>query len=680
MMLVSDGVQKFRRLLTLSLFTLAAGFTIVLYQNCVPDTSAPSQIATRSTFAIASLPQSHEFEAFTLNAGQKVVRDQLTLFMQREGNLVLYSDFGSSSQRVLWASGASGPNGRSCSGNCSASFQPAGNLVLYHGSQPYWFSSTETAAGNRLHISNEAPHISIVNGERIVWSPITEMANHAMNDLFAHFWANDASGGQIAATLNGYRPRDFPPFTLHAGEFIEHAGLKLLMQSEGNLVLYQGEVKLGNHLWASSPTGPNGLNCRGKCRAVFQPEGNLVLYDELNNPYWYNTTDSAIGNKVRLSPHFPQLSIVAADERVVWQGGVATLADHRGAPWERFMIASTIRNAFRSSGDEKYRQYFLSDWAALKRAFPNENELTYCGTNRADLNTKFVKSNWHSDDAGASAIYYLWVYEMTNDPAALNLARQTVVNAFTRWWDPVDGGLWINDTHDAKSSIASWIALASARIYELDPHNPEAHLFLNNARKFYDWIDRYVSPSGQVGAIEWQSELGPAVLYSNNVGPNGAISGYGDAVFGGVPRPGPNRCEFYLGGLTGINLLQQKLYTATRDPRYLQRAIQTANGITSAYTDGYGQFYHDCDSWADGYLLADWFDQVLALPGMPRRQAARSLRLSAIASFTKNRSQDGLYGPTWGGPAETVWTTGANRKQSHVNGNTVNVIVTGAYR
>ncbi len=53
-----------------------------------------------------------------------------------------------------------------------------------------------------------------------------------------------------------------------------------VMQTDGNLVLYQGS----RPLWA---TGTNG---RAVQRAIMQEDGNLVLYDFQNRPVWASGT------------------------------------------------------------------------------------------------------------------------------------------------------------------------------------------------------------------------------------------------------------------------------------------------------------------------------------------------------------------------------------------------------
>src|ERR1700730_15943960 len=63
-------------------------------------------------------------------------------------------------------------------------------------------------------------------------------------------------------------------FTLTQGSTVSVGSLNLVMQTDGNLVLYQQD---GTPLWY---TGTGGQDCSaGQCVAVFQTDGNFVVYN-----------------------------------------------------------------------------------------------------------------------------------------------------------------------------------------------------------------------------------------------------------------------------------------------------------------------------------------------------------------------------------------------------------------
>jgi len=116
-------------------------------------------------------------------------------------------------------------------------------------------------------------------------------------------------------------------FMLPAGQSVQVGWMSLVMQSDGNLVLY----RTGAALWASSflpaqdavPfTGPTqAMNC-AQCFALFQTDGNLVLYAPAadgsgNKPYWASNTPANAGAVLALSSTNP-LSIVSASGAVLW--------------------------------------------------------------------------------------------------------------------------------------------------------------------------------------------------------------------------------------------------------------------------------------------------------------------------------------------------------------------------
>lgn len=70
--------------------------------------------------------------------------------------------------------------------------------------------------------------------------------------------------------------------TLNAGQKIETASAQLIMQSDGNLVLYKKST--GQTLWDSATLGNDGAY------ATFQTDGNLVVYSASGYPLWASGT------------------------------------------------------------------------------------------------------------------------------------------------------------------------------------------------------------------------------------------------------------------------------------------------------------------------------------------------------------------------------------------------------
>ncbi|MQL77512.1 hypothetical protein Taro_009935 [Colocasia esculenta] len=94
----------------------------------------------------------------------------------------------------------------------------------------------------------------------------------------------------ILGTLSGPSMADhvlYPGDSLSTGQSLQLNNYVLTMQSDCNLVLYDG----GRAVWAS------GSNGRGSsCRVTMQRDGNLVVYDGNGTPVWASGTASATGN------------------------------------------------------------------------------------------------------------------------------------------------------------------------------------------------------------------------------------------------------------------------------------------------------------------------------------------------------------------------------------------------
>jgi hypothetical protein len=71
----------------------------------------------------------------------------------------------------------------------------------------------------------------------------------------------------------------------------------LVMQQDGNLVLYEGITgSTGTAVWATNTNNPQSL--ARPVRAVMQPDGNFVLYSAQNNPVWAVGTAQNVGTTI----------------------------------------------------------------------------------------------------------------------------------------------------------------------------------------------------------------------------------------------------------------------------------------------------------------------------------------------------------------------------------------------
>lgn len=208
----------------------------------------PAAAATASTGTLAS--------GATLAAGQQILspNGQYLLAMQSDGNLV-ESVYGG---RVLWASQTSGNPG------AHAVLQQGGNLVVYNANgAALWSSNSRTSGCPQLLVQNDG-NVVLYGPKKAVW------ASHTVNSLLG-------SGGVLHPGWMLYSP---PP---------EYE--RLVMQADGNLVLYNGA---GKALWASHTGGHAGAYAR------LQKNGNLVVYTAAGKALWATNTSKHPGAHLTL--------------------------------------------------------------------------------------------------------------------------------------------------------------------------------------------------------------------------------------------------------------------------------------------------------------------------------------------------------------------------------------------
>lgn len=204
----------------------------------------------------------------TLAAGQDIVSPDghYQLLMQADGNLVESVTGG----RALWASGTAGDNG------AHAVMQANGNLVLYDPTGAALWSSNSRGTG--------CPILVIQNdGNVVVYSPHAVWATHTVQTLME-------PGDVLRPGWSIYSPSE---------------QFQLLMQSDGNLVLYDGA---GKALWASGTSHHPGAS------AVMQTDGNLVVYDSAAHALWASQTPQHPG---------AHLSLQSDGNLVIYEGSTA---------------------------------------------------------------------------------------------------------------------------------------------------------------------------------------------------------------------------------------------------------------------------------------------------------------------------------------------------------------------
>ncbi|MFF0295274.1 hypothetical protein ACFYST_17605 [Kitasatospora sp. NPDC004614] len=200
------------------------GATAITFAAPAVTATATTPPATQAT----NLPSGH-----TLMPGQSIISGETELLMQPDGNLVLYLNNDSGRHGpALWASGTYGNPG------AYAYMQPDGNFVVYR-------QNGGPDSGGALWSTGTWGHpdavISLLNGELGLggpggyWQTLLRFGPEAggANDRF----------GPLPSTLDGHR-------------WIESNSVWLVMQADGNLVLYR--KRDGAALWSTGTYGHLG--------------------------------------------------------------------------------------------------------------------------------------------------------------------------------------------------------------------------------------------------------------------------------------------------------------------------------------------------------------------------------------------------------------------------------------
>ncbi len=199
----------------------------------------------------------------TLTPGHYILSPdkQSTLILQKDGNLVLYSNF-----KAQWSSRTAGKS------SSKLILQSDGNLVLYDRSnKALWHSHTNGNSGDHLSLQTDGNLVIYSGSNGALWATRTVQNP---NNL-------------------GYVNTYFPDALLYPGQKLETADRRyyLILQTNGDLVLYTNANKA---IWHSRTMG------KGTAYLNLQSDGNLVLYNGSNHALWSSRTAGNQGDVLLL--------------------------------------------------------------------------------------------------------------------------------------------------------------------------------------------------------------------------------------------------------------------------------------------------------------------------------------------------------------------------------------------
>ncbi|MFI9275292.1 ricin-type beta-trefoil lectin domain protein [Kitasatospora sp. NPDC052896] len=230
--------------------------TLTVQDNCnlVLGDAEGNPIWSSRTYDPAYDTTGHALTAGTVLHGGDMVAaadGRTTLTLRTDGDLVLADQ---EAGHVLWTSGTAGHPG------ATAAMQVDGNFVLSDASgTPLWASGTWQQPGARTVVQQDGNLVAYNADGKALWSTGT------------YYGGVDAWGTSVASGT-----------TLQPGDTVNSTAARLVMQTDGNLVLYSKAT--GNVRWSTGTWGHPGAT------ATMQPDGNVVLYDANHNALWGAST------------------------------------------------------------------------------------------------------------------------------------------------------------------------------------------------------------------------------------------------------------------------------------------------------------------------------------------------------------------------------------------------------
>lgn len=199
----------------------------------------------------------------------------------------------------------------------------------------------------------------------------------------------------------------------------------------------------------------------------------------------------------------------------------------------------------------------------------NDRQYLAVLTNTFNRNSGGNFLNSYYDDEGWWANAWIRAYDLTGNPAFLNMAK-TIFNDLLTGWDTTNtlcpGGVWWNKTHTYKNAIPNELfLLAAIRLHQRTPGDIGTGSYFYWATNEWAWF----KASGMINAQNLVND-----------GLNGCVNNgqttwtYNQGVI--------------LGGLTD-------LYKVTGDVNYLNQAIAIANAATATLVDASGVLHEPCE-------------------------------------------------------------------------------------
>jgi hypothetical protein len=311
------------------------------------DSSTVWESGTVTEWAVAAGDRLRATEALFPGAALTAKTRPLTLTLQTDGDLVLARD-----GVPVWTSATAGRD------VTSAVLQEDGNLVLHGREGTVWASGTGGTTGAQLVLQDDGNAAIVDRRDTTRWTTGTTV------------WP---PGGR-ADTL-------WPPDALAPRDVLRApgVGLELVLQSDGNLVLYDS----GTAIWAS------GTNGQTVTQLAMQADGNLALTGPAG-VVWESRTSGSPGARLAVQDDGNAV-VYTIDGRPVWSTGTAERRRSLGFDMQHQLQTNWCWSAVSTSVSRFYNA--ASAWSQCSLANAELGETACC----ADGSTAACNRDWYLD-------------------------------------------------------------------------------------------------------------------------------------------------------------------------------------------------------------------------------------------------------------------------------------------
>jgi hypothetical protein len=311
------------------------------------DSSTVWESGTVTEWAAAAGDRLRATEALFPGAALTAKTRPLTLTLQTDGDLVLARD-----GVPVWTSATAGRD------VTSAVLQEDGNLVLHGREGTVWASGTGGTTGAQLVLQDDGNAAIVDRRDTTSWTTGTTV------------WP---PGGR-ADTL-------WPPDALAPRDVLRApgGGLELVLQSDGNLVLYDS----GTAIWAS------GTNGQTVTQLAMQADGNLALTGPAG-VVWESRTSGSPGARLAVQDDGNAV-VYTIDGRPVWSTGTAERRRSLGFDMQHQLQTNWCWSAVSTSVSRFYNA--ASAWSQCSLANAELGETACC----ADGSTAACNRDWYLD-------------------------------------------------------------------------------------------------------------------------------------------------------------------------------------------------------------------------------------------------------------------------------------------